>query len=113
MSKTSEVRCTNPNCILDIEKYGENYHRVRPLWNPVPSFMPDATDQCESCGGYWNGKQWLWQCSRCNKEVPPGRLTGLFVPYVCSECHDALWKAEVAAGKVCGMCRRPYMGCCC
>ena len=75
--------------------------------------MPTATAHCESCGGYTDGITWKHVCQKCNKEVQPGELCGLFVPHLCKECEQAKADSDRRSGNVCRICRQPRSRCCC
>ena len=102
----SEVRCETPRCVKEIEDHGERYHGVH----------EDVCGEikCERCGGKQQPDgSWKHECAKCQKEVAPGKLVGLFVPHLCIECLDALRQDQIKKGHVCIMCRKPYADCCC
>lgn len=102
-----ELRCETPSCKTNIERYGERYHRVQAISGE------DHAAKCEMCGGKFRNGKWEHKCEKCGKEVEPGGLCGLFVPYMCRECAAKLASDERTRGAVCRRCGLPYSQCCC
>jgi len=74
----------------------------------------DGVCTCEFCGATKEDKpdaEWKKVCRKCGKVVD--KLVGLFVPFACLECLDRERQHQLRTGKVCRMCRRPYVDCCC
>ena len=71
----------------------------------------DSQNRCEWCGKQLVDGKWISRCSICGKDVE--KLVGLFVPHLCEGCLNNAMEADRKAGRVCGMCRRPYSDCCC
>lgn len=113
MTINKDIRCENPTCIASIEKYGEQYHSVYDLYSTPPPFMPEAIAICEHCGGYTDGKKWVYICKKCGKSVNPGELVGLFVPHLCQECLDDIVESDRKNGNICTLCHKPRSLCCC
>ena len=108
----SETRCPSILCIKEIQKYGEEYHSVYPV-EKKPDFLPEATLQCQRCGGYSNGHVWVHVCRECGVQVKEDGLTGLFVPHKCSACEDKLAQEEIKQGVTCFSCKKPKSRCSC
>lgn len=107
-------KCITDRCRQNLEKYGEVYDRVGILkFEEPPEFMPDAIAKCQFCGGYTNGTIWVHVCFACNKEMQPGELVGLFVPHLCPDCERSAAEKQITNREVCGICRQPYIRCCC
>lgn len=104
MSEKSAVRCTTPKCIEAIQKWGEHYHSVHTLGD---------VEQCDRCGGKFDGQKWLHKCKQCGTEVEPGALTGFFVPHSCKSCMDKVVEQQKRDGKICGRCKTVFAFCCC
>lgn len=114
MPKHETIRCPTKKCASAIEQYGEHYHSVVDMeYQRPPTFMPDAVACCERCGGWTNGETWIHQCQECGINVEAGGLRGLFVPHLCQPCEQKKADANIAAGRICISCRKPFGRCCC
>lgn len=110
MTEKSTIECPTPTCTTAREERGwvwvyENGAQER--------YGEDAVAFCERCGGWFDGTTWHHECQTCKIEVEPGKLTGLFVPHLCSPCEQKVADAEIAARQVCRFCHYPYSRCCC
>lgn len=67
--------------------------------------------QCGRHGCTFYGKKWIFRCEKCNQNVD--ELVGLFVPYLCKPCEEAVAKWQRENNRVCSLCRQPLVRCCC
>lgn len=71
----------------------------------------DPISACQYCGAKQVGDMWQKNCMRCGKEVD--QLYGLFVPHLCIHCYSGEVSADINAGRICGICGKPYSQCYC
>jgi len=107
MSEKCKELC--PHCVdgFGVDGVEHRYHRVHPKREAPYEGLP----RCEAHGCILIDGEWAFECSECKARTD--KLHGLFIPYLCKECYDALIEHQRATGNVCGLCGQPRAMCCC